>query len=469
MRKFFIIALTLLLSVGTMIAEDYSGSCGTNLTWSLNTTDSTLVITGNGAMNAWSGWTDAPWYNYKSFIRNVHLPNGLTSISKYAFYECSNLIAIEIPNSVTSIGGGAFINCTKLTGEIVIPNGVTRIEGSTFSHCSNLTNVVIPNSVRSIGSEAFTRCYGLTSVEIPSSVISIGLRAFNWCSELTSVHISDLAAWCSITFEDEYSNPLYFATHLFKDGQEIKDLVIPDGVTSIKGYAFDCCYGLTSVEIPNSVKDIEVDAFRGCYYIKNVKFGNNVKSIGDRVFYLCGDLTKIELPSSITNIGKEAFYGCGAVSYISCNAITPPTCGDKPFIDVHKSLPLYVPTESIEAYKTADVWKEFTSILPLVATIEGDYTIQYVDKAGDSLYKEIVTLHVPEAPEINGFKFLKWQASGDLENGIILQAIYTADEPTAAPSEYVNPSNPSQKLIRNENVYILTGDNTYTLQGQKIQ
>ena len=186
--------------------------------------------------------------------------------------------SIEIPSvvtyngeeySVTSIGDWAFDGCTGLTS-VTIGNSVTSIGDWAFSGLSGLTSVTIPNSVTSIGDWAFNNCTGLTSVTIGNSVTSIGgyafvtsigKEAFHYCSGLTSVHITDIAAWCNISFGDYYSNPLRYAHHLYMNGSEITDLVIPNSVTSIGDWAFNNCTGLTSVTIGNSVTSIGGYAF----------------------------------------------------------------------------------------------------------------------------------------------------------------------------------------------------------------
>ena len=98
------------------------------------------------------------------------------------------------------------------------------------------------------------------------------------------------------------------------------------------------------------------------------------------------------------------------------------------------------------------------------------HTVVYKDKAGEIISSEEITLSVPTAPVIDGFTFLKWVAtSDDIDNGIIIQAVYQADTPTEVPATYTNPANPAQKLIRNGNVYILTDDKTYTITGQAVK
>ena len=214
----------------------------------------------------------------------------------------------DVKYDVTSIGYGAFGGCSNLTS-IIIPNSVTSIGNSAFYHCIKLTSITIPNSVTSIGSKAFMYCIGLMSVIIPNSMTSIGESAFEKCNSLAEVHISDLAAWCNIKF-DFYSNPLSYAQHLYMNGEEVKDLIIPNTVTCIGDFAFQGCTCLTSITIPNSVTCLGGSAFSGCSSLTSITIPNSVTNIGEFVFANCSGLTSIAIPNSVTCLGGGAFYNC---------------------------------------------------------------------------------------------------------------------------------------------------------------
>ena len=302
MKKLFSLFLLLAASVGMMQAAIINGTCGENLTWSLNTKDSTLTIEGSGEM------TSAPWDEHKSYIAYVSLPDGLTSIGNSAFYNCTGLTSVEIPNSVTSIGNSAFSSCTGLIS-VTIGNSVTSIGDYAFSSCTGLTSMTIPNSVTSIGGRAFSDCTGLTSVTIGNSVTSIGDEAFYNCTGLTSVTIGN-----SVTSIGSYA---------FRECTSLTSVTIPNSVTNIGRYAFEHCTGLASIEIPNSVTKIRPCTFLDCKGLTSVTIPNSVTSIGNSAFDGCTSLTSVTIPNSVTSIERYAFSYCTGLTSVEIpNSVT---------------------------------------------------------------------------------------------------------------------------------------------------
>ena len=254
-------------------------------------------------------------------------------------------------------------------------------------------------TVASIGKDAFCACGNLTSISIPKNVTNIGSDCFHDCSNLTSVHITDLVAWCNISFYSHKSNPLYYAHHLYLNGEEIKDLVIPDNLTSIVGYAFSgcditsitipnnitsigdaafsCCNGITSIIIPASVTLINELAFSNCSSLTSVTIiGSGETHIEGVAFLNCTSLTSIIIGSGVTCIDYNAFANCPNLSDVYCYSETVTKCSSTYYYNPDVSMPvfensyieyatLHVPAGSVETYQTTEPWSTFGTIAPI--------------------------------------------------------------------------------------------------------
>ena len=267
---------------------------------------------------------------------HVTIPNSVTDICAYAFYNCPGLKGVTIPEGVVRIGTEAFYYCRNLT-ELAIPSSVKQIDARAFSDCRGLTEITIPNSVTNVGWSAFFRCQGLGSVTVPACVLETGLaNVFQGASSITNVvlsegvqdvvcgdfgprqgfpnlaHVSIPACVTNIEAEAfsvfrgrvavtvDPANTVYSSRDgmlLTKDGTQLLqgvngDVTVPPGVTSIDARAFDNCNGLTRVVIPNSVTNIGNYAFNACSNLGDVWMPKHLEGkLSANVFANCGNAT----------------------------------------------------------------------------------------------------------------------------------------------------------------------------------
>ena len=267
-----------------------------------------LALCGMVAVGCTEGGVDD---NINNGGNNTEQPGGDTDDeaieipSNEIWYTTTDDKRIILPSTEPTVFGAYFISNTYSDGKGVLTfdGEITKIGNDAFKDIGNLASITIPDSVTSIGGEAFRGCTSLTSITIPNSVTSIG------------------------------------------------------------DYAFSGCDSLTSVTIPDSVTEIGDDAFSRCISLTSVTIGNGVTSIGYNAFSYCNSLTSVTIGNSVTSIGEYAFSGCGSLEEVYCKPTTPPTGGNEMFSINASGRKIYVPTKSVDAYKSAEYWSNYADYI----------------------------------------------------------------------------------------------------------
>lgn len=341
---------------------------------------------------------DIGWYAFEDCLSllSAYMEGNTEVIGGSAFAGCESLSTVSLSDSVKSIGQNAFYNCNNL-GCIKITDiakwcNISGLENLTKNGSdskelyvrNNLINVLtIPDTVTSIPDYAFYNCNGnnFQGIEIPNTVEYIGKDAFHFSyrsGDLFVDYNGTVDQWAEIDFGGEpfslggsfkingneiNSVNLTTATkvqqHAFDGFDNIYNVQIGGSVSSIGYRAFSGCMNLTSVVIGGSVTEIGADAFFSCKRLTSVVIGDNVTTIEKCAFQHCTSLTSIVIPDTVTSIGYVAFGNCTMLESFTCKATTPPTIMPSTFLSVSNDFIIYVPAESVDAYKSATNWSAY--------------------------------------------------------------------------------------------------------------
>ena len=334
-----------------------SGTCGENLTWTLDE-NGLLTISGSGDMSDYNSLDCGPWQEYAENILKIVVEPGVTRIGDYAFKLCYNAQEVSLPDSLTGSGQSAFMNCAALQS-VTVPAAVTEIGEWAFGHCGALTDVQLSAAITEIPHHAFYNCGSLQNISIPGSVTAIGDNAFEGCNSLETISLPSgletigKSAFFSCVGLGEIVLPDSVTT-LGQDAfcycESLTRVVIGSGLTTIAGRPFGGCSNLTvltvapensafvsvdnvlfnrdqttliccaggktgSYTIPGTVTAIADDAFEGCC-ISGIVIPDTVTQIGSGAFCRCRNLTEVVLPGSITSIESETFSVCESLTRV---------------------------------------------------------------------------------------------------------------------------------------------------------
>ncbi|MBR2450644.1 MAG: leucine-rich repeat domain-containing protein [Paludibacteraceae bacterium] len=344
-------------------------------------------------------------------VKELIIPNSVDTIYEYAFYNCSSLTSVTIGNSVTSIGYRAFYGCSSLTA-VTIGASVTSIESSAFEVCNSLDKFICySKTLTEFGGLKLSANINIDTVVAPAIFFDIPENI--WASAPKSISYAEVVAGELTTDAFGFINRSYktlrtldlaattnttIAEEAFKNCYKLENLMLPSQLETVPYMAVAECVKLQSITIPATVTEIADRAFENCRSIKSIIFEGaepaqsparhaaasgsalwrigswafynchqledltipeGVTEVGDAAFYGCSYLTDMTLPSTIQSIGDNGFALCAKLQKIYVNALTPPTIQAKTFYDVNRQIPVYVPDEVVDAYKSDPYWKEF--------------------------------------------------------------------------------------------------------------
>lgn len=350
----------------------------------------------------------------RKYITSVIIPDSVTVIETEAFQNCTALESIQLPENLTEIKAGAFYNCTALTGvhisdlvkwcsvkfgdnpliyahnlfidgeavvnlpipsqvaaisanafsgasfeSVTIPSSVKTIGKGAFKNCADLSVLTVNSGITAIEESAFEGCTALTEIALPESITKIDFKAFKGCTALEKVRINDLEKWCNIAFGHDVFEPY----SLYLKGKILTDLVVPDGMTQMKSYAFANCISLKSASVPASVTSYGYSVFGNCTSLESITvpfvhhfgywfggsstWGDNSQYIPESLktvvltgglknasineiylrenaFLNCKHIENVILPYNLTHIYNNAFKGCDSLS-----SLTLPFVGER--------------------------------------------------------------------------------------------------------------------------------------------
>ena len=338
------LALVVLLIPTQAFAESYSGTCGENVTWSLDTDTGVLTISGTGDMAAY-GIGKSPVLQYADIVKSVVIGDGITSVGNRAFRDMANIESVTFGADVATTGYEVFLNCTALTS-VTLNEGLTEIGSLAFSNTA-IAEITLPSTLVKLNNRAFKNCASLTYISVPDSVTYVGYEEFMGCTSLTGFK------WTA-------------------------------GYNYINSVTFSGCTSLVNVTIPATVRHINSNAFANCTSLATVDFEDSD--------------TLVRTSSSSPDIASNAFDGCNSTLVIKAWSYSPvqDLCTGKGFVFEAKNSTIFKYTVNEDGISCTVTGVRGNSAGAAVPTEIDGYTVTAI---GASAFKDktfITNITIPE-------------------------------------------------------------------------
>ncbi len=264
-------------------------------------------------------------------LTTINLPDSITTIGANAFNGTKLTGPLNIPSSLVSLGDNAFNGCGGITGTLLFPGALENISTNVFAGCSSIEEIILPRGVLTIGAGAFNNCSGVQRLWLTNSIKTIGASALSGMKSLKKIYFSgSLWDWdTGIQWADDrgYSNfpvgpTLNGETASGSCGESLTWSLNSAGDLTISGTGDMASFIATGapwaeyrdqiklVIVGQGVTSIGSSAFQDCENLETVRLPNTLTALGEAAFLRCGKLTNVSLPASLKSVGEDCFTGC---------------------------------------------------------------------------------------------------------------------------------------------------------------
>ena len=275
-----------------------------------------------------------------SSLTTINLPNSITTIGANAFNGTKLTGPLNIPSSLVSLGDNAFHGCSGLTGTLVFPAAMENISTNVFAGCSGIEEIILPRGVLTIGAGAFNNCSGVQRLWLTNSIQSIGANAFNGMKNLKKVYFSGTILewetgiqWADKGYQIGVAITTNEETASGSCGEALTWSLSTAGDLTVSGTGDMADFAATGapwaeyrdqiklVILGQGVTSIGSSAFQDCKNLETVSLPGSLTALGKAAFLRCGELTNVKLPASLKNVGEDCFTGCEKLELLDLTGV----------------------------------------------------------------------------------------------------------------------------------------------------